>query len=117
MPPSVTTRRHRRQTVYFEGRREERSPSLLLKDSTGIPIFLPTVPLKKPRTEFGFQPVAFASSVSVTPPGRLSRSRIWSVLVPPWGAAAGLLARAALGVGSAFRGARLALGLATCTLV
>ena len=28
------------------------------------------MPLKKPRTEFGFQPVAFASSASVTPPGR-----------------------------------------------
>jgi hypothetical protein len=102
---------------YLEERRYERSPSLLLKDSIGIPLFLPMAPLKKPRTEFGCQPVTFASSFSVTPPGRLSRSRILSVLVAPWGVAVGFFAPAAFGVGSAFSGAALALGLATRALV
>jgi hypothetical protein len=98
---------------YSAGRRYERSPSLLLKDSTGVPIFLPMALLKKLRTEFGFQPVSFASSFRVTPSGRLSRSRILSVLLPPWAAVAGLFALAACGAGSAFRGAGLAFRLAT----
>ena len=49
---------------------------MLLKDSTGVPIFFPMVPLKKPRTELGCQPVAFTSSFKLTPLGRFSRSRI-----------------------------------------
>src|SRR5580704_7207944 len=54
------------------------------------PIFLPTVPDRKPRTEWGNQPVAFISSFEVTPPGRFSRSRILAVLLPSragWGLA------------------------------
>src|ERR1700674_907771 len=46
------------------------------------PIFLPTAPERKPRTECGCQPVAFMSSFSVTPPACLSRSRTWAVLLP-----------------------------------
>jgi hypothetical protein len=34
------------------------------------------IPLKKPRTECGSQPVAFTSSFKLTPPGRFSRLRI-----------------------------------------
>src|ERR1700733_15382462 len=40
------------------------------------------VPDTKPRTECGCQPVAFMSCLAVTPPGRLSRSRILVVLLP-----------------------------------
>src|SRR5579863_9107502 len=40
------------------------------------------VPDRKPRTEWGSQPVAFISSLAVTPPGRVSRSRILAVLLP-----------------------------------
>jgi hypothetical protein len=90
---------------------------VLLKDSTGVPIFFPMVPLRKPRTEFGLQPVIFTSSCKVTPPGCLSRSRILSVLLPPWGAVGGFFALAAFGVGSAFGGAALALRLVTRALV
>jgi hypothetical protein len=74
-----------------------RSPSLLLKDSTGGAIFLPIAPLKKPRTEFGCQPVSFASSFKVTPPGRFSRSMIFSFLLPPGAAVAGFFVFAASG--------------------
>src|ERR1700722_2689142 len=74
-------------------------------------------PLRKPRTEFGFQPVAFASSVSVTPSGRWSRSRIFSVLVAPWGAAAGFFRPAAFGFWSAFGGDAFALCWATHAFV
>ena len=47
-----------------------------------MPIFFPSMPLKKPRTECACQPVAFMSSFNVTPPGRFSRSRILAVLLP-----------------------------------
>jgi hypothetical protein len=90
---------------------------VLLKDSTGVPIFFPMVPLRKPRTECGRQPVAFTSSFKVTPLGRLSRWRILSVLLPPRGAVAGLFARAAFGAGSDFSGAALARRLATRAFV
>ena len=59
-----------------------RSPALLQNDSTGVPIFLCRVPLKKPRTECPGQSVALMSSFSVTPPGRFSRSRTLADLVP-----------------------------------
>src|ERR1019366_4871066 len=49
---------------------------------TVSPIFLPTVPDRKPRTECGNQPVALISSFKVAPPGRFSRSRILAVLLP-----------------------------------
>src|SRR5437016_1078546 len=45
------------------------------------PIFLETVPDRKPRTECGCQPVAFISSLAVTPPGRPSRSIILAALL------------------------------------
>jgi len=38
------------------------------------PIFLPIAPLRKPRTEFGRQPVSFASSFKVTPPGAFQQA-------------------------------------------
>src|ERR1700722_10812339 len=40
------------------------------------------VPDRNPRTECGCQPVAFISSLAVTPPGRFSRSSIVLVLLP-----------------------------------
>src|SRR5258706_715173 len=45
--------------------------------------FLVITPPKKPRTECGCQPVALISSLSAAPPGRFSKARIFSVLVPP----------------------------------
>jgi hypothetical protein len=78
-----------------------RSPSSPSLDVTVKPIFLPTVPDKKPRTECGCQPVAFINSLAVTPLGRFSRSRTLAVLLPsrgwvaffsPSGALFGLLA-------------------------
>jgi hypothetical protein len=59
-----------------------RSPSSPLVEVTVSPIFLRTVPDRKPRTECGNQPVAFISSFEVAPPGRFSRSRILAVLLP-----------------------------------
>jgi hypothetical protein len=78
---------------------------------------LPIAPLKKPRTEFGFQPVSLASSFKVTPPGRFQQVEVLSVLLPRWAAVAGFFALAACGAGSAFSGAVLALGLATRAFV
>ena len=51
-------------------------------EPTVRPIFLATVPDKKPRTECDCQPVAFISSLAVTPPGRLNRYRTLAVLLP-----------------------------------
>src|SRR6266404_4813415 len=51
-----------------------------MKDSTGI-FFLPSV-LRSPRTECGCHAVALIRFFKVTPPGRLSRSRILAVLLP-----------------------------------
>jgi hypothetical protein len=59
-----------------------RSPSSALVDVTVSLIFLPIVPDRKPRTECGCQPVAFISSLAVTPPARLSRSSTLAVLLP-----------------------------------
>ena len=70
-------------------------PSSPLVDVTVSPIFLPTVPERKPRTEWGNQPVALISSLAVTPFGRLSRSRILAVLLPSR-ATSGLAALASL---------------------
>src|SRR5580658_5246996 len=39
------------------------------------------VPDRNPRTECACQPVVFISSFAVTPPGRLSSSRTWLVLL------------------------------------
>src|SRR5207302_288748 len=74
-----------------------RSPSSALVDDTWSPIFLPTVPDRKPRTECGCQPVAFINSFAVTPPGRLSRSRTLAVLLPPRALATDFACLAALG--------------------
>jgi len=54
-----------------------------LLELTANPIFLHTVPDKKPRTECGCQPVAAINSCNVAPPGRFSRSSTWPVLLPP----------------------------------
>jgi hypothetical protein len=74
---------------------------------TAIPIFLPTVPERNPRTLCGCQPVAFISSLDVTPPGRFSSSRIVSVLLPSRGpfSLAAFTGRAAFGFGVASRAA------------
>jgi hypothetical protein len=60
----------------------ERSPSSPCADVTARPIFLRMVPERNPRTECGCQPVAFISSLAVTPPGRFSRSTTLAVLLP-----------------------------------
>src|SRR5258708_8474042 len=73
-----------------------RSPSSALVDDTASPIFLPTVPDRKPRTECFCQPVAFINSFAVAPPGRLSRSRTLAVLLPSPALAAGFGCLAAL---------------------
>src|ERR1700688_2842540 len=59
-----------------------RSPSSPLVDVTVNPIFLPTVPDRKPRTECGSHPVALISSFEVAPPGRFNRSSSLAVLLP-----------------------------------
>src|ERR1700674_1236921 len=46
------------------------------------PIFLPSVPLMKPRTLWACQEVAFMIAASVAPSGRFSRSRIFAALLP-----------------------------------
>src|SRR5260370_4085736 len=74
-----------------------RSPSSPSVDSTPSPIFLPTVPDKKPRTECVCQPVDFINSFAVAPPGRLSRSRTLAVLLPSRALAAGFACLAPLG--------------------
>ena len=51
-------------------------------DVTARPIFLPTVPDRKPRTECACQPVAFISSLGVTPAGFCSRLRTRALLLP-----------------------------------
>src|SRR5215469_17115148 len=49
---------------------------------TARPIFLLMVPDRKPRMECACHPVAFISSLAVTPPGCFSSSRTLAVLVP-----------------------------------
>jgi hypothetical protein len=74
-------------------------------------MFLPTVPERKPRTEWACHPVTFTSSFPIAPPGRLSRSRTVAAFCcrrgrwPSWrllGAfLAGLAFLAAFGFGAA----------------
>src|ERR1700729_2323572 len=59
-----------------------RSPSSPFVDVTERPIFLPTVPERKPRRECGCQEVALSNSLVVAPPGRFSKSRMVAVLLP-----------------------------------
>ena len=70
---------------------------LALDGGDGRPIFLPTVPERNPRSECGYQPVAFISSLAVTPPGRFSSSRILAVLLPSRASGLAALAFSALG--------------------
>ena len=51
-------------------------------DTTVSPIFLPRLPLMKPRTEWACQLVAFMISASVAPLGRFNRSMIFAALLP-----------------------------------
>ena len=60
-----------------------RPPLSLLVDATAKPIFFPTVPDRKPRTECGCQPVAFMISAKVAPFSRRSRLMTSAVLLPP----------------------------------
>src|SRR5260370_6390527 len=46
------------------------------------PIFLPKEPERKPRTEWGCQPVAFTRCFKVAPPDRFSSSSSRAVLLP-----------------------------------
>ena len=55
---------------------------LALHELIEIRILRFTAPLKKPRTEWACQPVAFMSSASEASPGRWSKRRILAVLVP-----------------------------------
>jgi len=57
-----------------------RSPSPRLVDSIFRPIFLRSVPERKPRTEWASQPVAFISSAKVAPLD-FSRRAIWLTFV------------------------------------
>src|SRR5713101_3118030 len=62
------------------------------------PIFLPKLPERKPRTEWGCQPVAFMRCFKVAPPDRFTSSSTRAVLLP-WRtltAFAGVAWRAAL---------------------
>src|SRR5712692_6097188 len=77
------------------------------------PIFLPTAPERKPRTECGIQPVAFISSFSVAPSGRFSRSRTLADLLPSRAAPAFLRPLGAFVLGLGFL-ADLPLDGATC---
>jgi hypothetical protein len=58
------------------------APSGSLAEWTRKPIFFLSVPLRKPRSEWACQPVAFRSCRSVAPPGRFKRARILSFLEP-----------------------------------
>src|SRR5258708_35950660 len=96
-----------------------RSPSSALVDATVMPIFFRMAPDRKPRTEWGCQPVAFRSSFSVTPLGRFSRPSTLAVLLPSRAPAAfrlplgAFLAALALGADLAFLGATCARRAAT----
>src|SRR5260370_40852010 len=59
-----------------------RSPSLVLLDSIFRPIFLPKLPERKPRTEWGCQPVAFTRCFKVAPTDRFTSSSTRAVLLP-----------------------------------
>src|SRR6185369_12098092 len=68
------------------------SPSWRLAELTASPMFLPSAPLMKPRTECACHSVAFIISASVAPFLRWSRARTVAFLQPSraW---AGLLVR------------------------
>ena len=57
-----------------------RSPFSSFTETTARPIFLPSVPLMKPRTECACQLVASMIAFSVVPLGCFMRARIASVL-------------------------------------
>ena len=61
---------------------ERRSPCLYLAGTRSMFVFLLIVPLRNPRTECANQPVAFISSFSEAPSGRLSRPRTLAALLP-----------------------------------
>src|SRR5580700_964119 len=75
-----------------------RSPPSPFVDVTERPIFLPTVPERKPRRECGCQLVALSSSLAVAPPGRFSISRMAAVLLPSRASFRALLGAFFLGV-------------------
>src|SRR6516165_6739897 len=58
-------------------------PDFVFSDSSVSPSFFLTTPAKKPRTEFGCQPVAFEIAAMVVPPLAWSRPRTRSCLVVP----------------------------------
>ena len=68
----------REQTVIALGRKRVSAfPVLILHSrTTARPIFLPSVPLMKPRTECACQLVASMIAFSVVPPGCFMRARI-----------------------------------------
>jgi hypothetical protein len=70
-------------------------PSSLFADTSLSLIRLATIPLRNPQTECANQLVAFMSSFSEAPPGRLSRLRTLSELLPSRALAAGLACLAA----------------------
>src|SRR5258708_792505 len=59
-----------------------RSSPPRLVDSMFRPIFLRSVPERKPRTEWACQPVAFISSAKVAPLDFSRRAMTWALLVP-----------------------------------
>jgi hypothetical protein len=58
-----------------------RSPPSSLVEVIFKPIFLPRVPLMKPRTLWACQAVAFMIAASVAPSGRFNRSRTFAALL------------------------------------
>src|SRR5258708_3855343 len=65
-----------------------RSSPPRLVDSMFRPIFLRSVPERKPRTEWACQPVAFISSAKVAPLDFSRRAMTWALLLPWPGVAA-----------------------------
>src|ERR1700680_947319 len=59
-----------------------RSTPPRLVDSIFRPIFLRSVPERKPRTEWACQPVAFISSAKVAPLDFSRRAMTWALLLP-----------------------------------
>jgi hypothetical protein len=57
---------------------------MILTRTSQPAVFLRTTAVKKPRTEFCCQPVAFMITAIVVPLGCLSRARTASCLVPAW---------------------------------
>src|ERR1700674_4860966 len=59
-----------------------RSTPPRLVDSIFRPIFLRSVPERKPRTEWACQPVTFISSAKVAPLDFSRRAMTWALLLP-----------------------------------